>query len=85
MKSGYKYKFGLKLPMTFCSLQHSCGIMFPSPCTAPFDPTWKVGRSKAVAPAKTQKFLGLLFVPDMIIPIFVTSPHFPSFQQCLSV
>ena len=87
MKSGYKYKFGLKLPMKFCSLQHSSGIMFPSPHTAPFDPTWEAGKRKVVAPAKTQKFLGLLLVPDMIIPIFVTSPplsFIPTMFGCLA-
>ena len=61
--------------------------MFPSPHTAPFDPTWEAGKRKVVAPAKTQKFLGLLFVPDMIIPIFVTSPplsFIPTMFGCLA-
>ena len=73
--------------MKFCSLQHSSGIMFPSPHTAPFDPTWEAGKRKVVAPAKTQKFLGLLLVPDMIIPIFVTSPplsFIPTMFGCLA-
>ena len=83
----YKYEYCLKLPIKCCNLQHSSGIIFPSPHTAPFDPTWEAGKRNVVAPAKTQKFLGLLFVPDMIIPIFVTSPplsFIPTMFGCLA-
>ena len=64
----------IRLPMNSCSLQHSSGIILPSPQTAPLDPTWDDGSKNVVEPANTQKFKWLFFVADIIIPIFVTSP-----------